>query len=146
MNNQEKSVVLDCEFQSAIEKVWFALTDAPTLSKWMLFEADGFQPVAGHKFQFRSAPYGGWDGVVNGDVLEVDAPYRLSYTWIGGPETLMISTTVTWTLREMRPGATQLHLEQSGFPSGAKQAIGGAQYGWKGMMEQLRTMLAVQEN
>lgn len=141
----EKGVSLDFEFQSSIEKVWFALTDAPTLSKWMLFQADGFQPVVGHKFQFRSAPYGGWDGVVNCEVLEVDAPHRLSYTWVGGPEALMLDTTVTWTLRETQHGATQLHLEQNGFPSEAKQAVGGAQYGWKRMLEQLQNVLALQD-
>jgi len=64
----------------------------------------------GHKFQFRTKPNKVWDGIVDSEVLVVDQPNKLSYTWITAGE----NTTVTWTLREI-DGITHLHLEQSGL-------------------------------
>lgn len=137
-----ESVVLDVELKSPIERVWSALTDSDTLSKWMLFKANDFQPVVGHAFQFRESP--GWDGVVDCEVIEVDEPRRLAYTWVSdqvGPSNLKQSTVVTWTLSEAEGGVTRLRLEQSGFDSAAKQEIGGAKYGWTSMLDQLQAIL-----
>lgn len=136
-----ETVALDVELKSPIERVWHALTDSATLSTWMLFKANDFEPVVGHAFQLREAP--GWSGVVDCEVIEVDEPHRLSYTWVSGEETdLRHSTVVTWTLTEAGDGVTRLHLEQSGFRSEAKQEIGGARYGWTTMLDQLQSLLA----
>ena len=138
-----ETVVLDVEVKSPIERVWHALTDSATLSKWMLFTSNDFQPVVGHAFQFREAP--GWTGVIDCEVIEVDKPHRLSYTWVSdqvGPSNLPQSTVVTWTLTEAGGGVTRLHLEQSGFHSEARQEIGGARYGWTSMLDQLQGLLA----
>lgn len=136
-----ETVVLDVELKSPIERVWHALTDSATLSKWMLFKSNDFKPVVGHAFQFSEAP--GWTGVVDCEVIEVDKPHRLSYTWVsGGESNLPHSTVVTWTLTEAEDGITRLHLEQSGFRSEAKQEIGGAKYGWMSMLDQLQSLLA----
>jgi uncharacterized protein YndB with AHSA1/START domain len=136
-----ETVALDFELKSPIERVWHALTDSATLSKWMLFQSNDFNPVVGHAFQFREAP--GWDGVVECEVIEVNEPHRLSYTWVsGGESNPQHSTVVTWTLTEAEGGVTRLHLEQSGFRSEAKQEIGGAKYGWMRMLDQLQSLLA----
>ncbi len=58
-----ETVVLDFELKSPIERVWHALTDSATLSRWMLFKSNDFQPVVGHAFQLRDAP--GFDGVID---------------------------------------------------------------------------------
>jgi uncharacterized protein YndB with AHSA1/START domain len=136
-----ETVLLDVELKSPIERVWHALTDSATLSKWMLFKSNDFQPVVGHSFQFREAP--GFEGVIDCEVIEVTEPHKLSYTWVSdqvGPSNLQFSTVVTWTLTEA-DGVTRLHLEQSGFPSGAGQEIGGAKYGWTSMLDQLQNLL-----
>lgn len=136
-----ESVVLDVEVKSPIERVWSALTDSATLSRWMLFTSNDFQPVVGHAFQFRDAP--GWDGVVDCKVMEVDEPHRLSYTWSGsGGSNPPQATVVTWTLTEAEGGVTKLHLEQSGFRGEARQEIAGATYGWTSMLDQLQDLLA----
>ena len=138
-----ETVVLDVELKSPIERVWNALTDSTTLSKWMLFKTNDFQPVVGHSFQFRDAT--GWDGVIECEVTEVNEPHRLSYTWVSdqvGPSNLKQATVVTWTLTEAGAGVTRLHLEQSGFDSEAKQEIGGARYGWTNMLDGLQDLLA----
>ena len=136
-----ETVALDFELKSPIDRVWHALTDSATLSQWMLFESNDFKPVVGHAFQFREAP--GWTGVVDCEVIEVDEPHRLSYTWVsGGDGGVRHLTVVTWTLTEAEGGVTRLHLEQSGFRSGAEQEIGGARYGWMSMLDQLQSLLA----
>ncbi len=136
------SVALDVELKSPIERVWRALTDPVRLSRWMMFTATDFRPVVGHRFQFRTQPMPGWDGVIESEVLEVEEPHRLAYTWEGGPQAMVVTTTVVWTLTEAAAGVTRLHLEQSGFPSELKQAIGGARWGWTKMLEQLETLVA----
>jgi len=136
-----ETVVLDVEMKSPIERVWHALTDSATLSEWMLFQSNDFKPVVGHAFQFRESP--GWDGVVDCEVLAVEEPHRLSYSWASGGEgDLPHATVVTWTLTEAEGGVTRLHLEQSGFRSEATQELGGARYGWMSMLDQLQTLLA----
>jgi len=138
-----ETVVLDVDVKSPIERVWNALTDSATLSRWMLFKSNDFQPVVGHAFQFREAD--GWDGVIDCEVIEVDEPRRLSYTWVSdqlGPSNLQQSTVVTWTLTEAGGGVTRLRLEQSGFDSEARQEIGGARYGWTSMLDELQGVLA----
>ncbi len=135
------AVNLDVEMKSPIDKVWHALTDSATLSKWMLFKTNDFKPVVGHTFQFKDAPY--YDGIIDCEVTEVDEPNRLSYTWStegvdGQPHT----TVVTWTLSAAGDGATRLQLEQTGFRPEAKQEIGGAKAGWKGQLDALQEVLA----
>lgn len=136
-----ETVKLDYELNSDVNRVWSALTDSATLAKWMLFKVNDFKPVVGHTFQFREAP--GYDGVVECEVLEVDEPRRLSYTWVApGLDGAPSPTVVTWTLAEDEGGGTRLRLEQSGFRTDAKQEIGGAKYGWTSMLDQLKTVLA----
>ncbi|NMP25214.1 SRPBCC domain-containing protein [Sulfobacillus harzensis] len=141
-----ETVLLDYEIESPIERVWHALTDPATLSQWMLFETNDFQPVVGRHFQFRGKAATGWTGIVNCEVLEADAPHRLSYTWVTEGQMGRHQTTVTWTLTESDNGVIRLHLEQSGFNSAAKQEIGGAKYGWTHQLNQLETLLASQDS
>jgi uncharacterized protein YndB with AHSA1/START domain len=144
MNMTESTTVavnLDVEMQSSIEKVWKALTDSETLSKWMLFKTNDFKPVVGHTFQFRDAPY--FDGVIDCEVTEVDEPNRLAYTWkTEGVDGKPHTTVVAWTLSEAGEGATKLQLEQTGFRADAKQEIGGAKAGWKAQLDQLKEILS----
>ncbi|MGE7673169.1 SRPBCC family protein [Lysinibacillus sp. NPDC094403] len=132
-------VSLDYQFTSSIEKVWNALTDSDTLEKWIW--KNDFKPVVGHKFQFRAEPNEWWDGIVNCEVLKVEEPHTLSYTWASAGET----TTVTWTLTEGLDGTTHLHFDQSGFSEATKArqgAIEGAKYAWINNGNQLEKVLA----
>lgn len=134
------AVNLDVEMQSPIDRVWHALTDPATLSKWMLFKTNDFKPVVGHTFQFRDAPY--FDGVIDCEVTEVDEPNRLAYTWkTEGVDGQPHETVVTWTLEDTG-GVTRLQLEQTGFRPEAKQEIGGATAGWKAQLDELQGLLA----
>lgn len=77
------------------------------------------------------------------EVLEVNQRVDAPTPGVGGPSTNVVHTTLTWTLTETQNGGTRtrLHVEQSGFESAAKQAIGEAHYGWQRMLEQLQKLL-----
>jgi uncharacterized protein YndB with AHSA1/START domain len=40
-----------------------------------------FQPVVGHKFNFRATSMPNWNGVTDCQVLVVEPNERLSYSW-----------------------------------------------------------------
>ncbi|WP_088066967.1 SRPBCC family protein [Gottfriedia luciferensis] len=124
------TVSQDFSFNKPIEKVWHALTDAETLAKWVM--PNDIKPVVGHKFQFRLEQY---NLILDCEVLEVEEPNKLSYTWVGGG----INTTVTWTLKHEN-GTTFLHLDHSGFEK-EDQAFNGAKFGWVRMGDDLKKLL-----
>lgn len=135
-----ESVILDIELNSPIASVWSALTTPETLSTWMMFKTNDFKPEVGHRFQFKDAP--GYDGTIDCEVTEVDEPNTLAYTWTTiGQGDVPHATVVTWTLRESTEGVTALHLEQTGFRTGANQELGGARYGWEMMLDRLKSEL-----
>ncbi|MFP7299109.1 SRPBCC family protein [Neobacillus niacini] len=122
---------LDFQFKKPIHKVWDALTDSNTLAKWVM--ENNFKPIVGYKCQFRNEEI---DLIVDSEVLVVDKPHKLSYTWVGGP----INTIVTWTLKEEN-GTTYVQLEQTGFENENIPAFNGAKYGWQYKIEELKKLL-----
>jgi uncharacterized protein YndB with AHSA1/START domain len=123
-------ISLDFQFKSPINKVWDALTNSDTLAQWVM--ENNFKPIVGYKCQFRNEEI---DLIVDSEVLVVDKPDKLSYTWVGGP----INTIVTWTLKQ-EGETTYLHLEQTGFEK-EDYAFNGAKYGWTGMVDELKKVL-----
>jgi len=69
-----------------------------------------FLPIVGHRFQFRTKPAPGFDGIVQCEVREVSPPERLVYTWTGGG----VDTRLIWTLKRV-PEGTNLTLDHTGF-------------------------------
>jgi uncharacterized protein YndB with AHSA1/START domain len=95
-------------YPHTIERVWRALTDPAAIAQWLM--QNDFEPTVGHKFQFHTKPGPGFSGIVNCEVLAVDAPNRLSYSWKGGA----LETVVTFTLESV-PQGTRVRLEHTGF-------------------------------
>jgi len=90
------------------EQVWTALTDPAALADWLM--PNDFAPALGHLFTFRTKPAPGFDGIVQCEVIELEEPARLAYSWKGGG----LDTIVRYTLAA--EGAnTRLVMEQSGF-------------------------------
>lgn len=125
-------------YEQPRERVWAALTNREAIAAWLM--PNDFQPRLGHRFQFRTKPAPGFNGIVDCEVLEIDPPRRLVYSWVGGG----IDTTVAWTLEEDGKG-TRLVLEHKGFRGlhglFASSVLGK---GWKSRMLRLRlpTVLA----
>jgi uncharacterized protein YndB with AHSA1/START domain len=133
---QTDSISFEFDLPHSPQKVWRALTDPALLAEWLLPAMD-FKLERGAAFTFRTQPVGGWDGIVNGRILEIDAPRTLSYAWVVGD----MDTVVTFTLSPTASG-TRLSLVQSGFKPDQKQNFGGARYGWKMMGGKLVDLLA----
>jgi len=92
-----------------VDRVWAALTSSEALAAWLM--PNDFLPVVGHRFTFRTKPAAGFDGIVRCEVLELDPPRRMVWSWAGGN----IDTTVTFTLKPAGPGGTRLRMHQVGF-------------------------------
>ncbi|SFS56359.1 SRPBCC domain-containing protein [Paenibacillus sp. 453mf] len=124
---------MDYLFTTTIEKLWSAITDSNKLAKWI---ADNdFKPIVGHRFQFRHQPSEWWDGIVDGEVIVVEEPNRLSYSWATGEEKHI----VTLSLKDLGNGEVNLHLEQSGFTN--IHGLEGARHGWNAWVVKLEQML-----
>jgi uncharacterized protein YndB with AHSA1/START domain len=106
----KRDLVLECIYAQPIDHVWRALTDSALLKEWLM--ENDFSPVAGARCQFRMKPQPGFNGVIQCEVLEVQQPCRLVYTWDGGG--MWGRTTLTWTLEPCDEG-TKLRLEHKGF-------------------------------
>jgi uncharacterized protein YndB with AHSA1/START domain len=95
-----RPIKLEATYPFPPEKIWRAITDKRALSVRLM--PNDFQASVGHKFQFKVKPQRGWRGIVDCEVLEVDEPRRLSYSWQGEPK--QKPTVVTWTLEPVAEG------------------------------------------
>ena len=88
------------------EKVWLLLTNSRILAKWLM--ENDFEPRVGCKFCFYSQSLPGIDTNIRCEVIEINEPNRLVYTW----QDCMMSqpSIVTWTLKAVE-GGTQLRLQ-----------------------------------
>jgi len=135
------SIVVEGMLVPPAETIWRALTEPDLIARW--FMPNSFAAEVGHKYVFRSAPMGDWDGVSGGEVLDADPFWRLRYTWRGGSQTLQgfghyIDTVLTWTLSPL-PNGTHVRLEHSGFTedSAAVHAIMNSENGWNAVVNRL---------
>lgn len=129
------SLSLDFDLRHAPQKVWRALTDPALLTQWLLPVVE-LELAPGAAFTFTAPPQPGWDGLVNGRLLEID-PYRtLRWAWVAGD----IDTVVTFTLTPTATG-TRLSIVQSGFTPAQKRNLNGARYGWNVMGGKLADLL-----
>ena len=103
-------------YPDAPETVWVALTDPRAIAEWLM--PNTFKPIVGHRFQFRTDPMPMCENHTECEVLEVDPPRRLSYSWLivwnkeyaRKPEPMIVS----WTLTPERTG-TRLVFEQTPY-------------------------------
>jgi len=118
-----RTLVIERDIPHPQEKIWRALTQSALVEDWLM--KNDFQPVVGHRFNFRSTPAPGWDGVIACEVLVVEPKSRLSYSW----GTMGMVSLVAWTLTPTKDG-THVRMEQTGFRSEQDAAYKGATYGW----------------
>jgi uncharacterized protein YndB with AHSA1/START domain len=132
------TLVIDREIAHSPEKVWRALTQGRLIEQWLM--TNDFQPVVGHRFNFRAAPAPGWNGVIDCEVLVVEPHARLAYSW----GTMGMESVVTWTLTPTE-GGTHLRMEQSGFPSEEGRNYKGAKYGWQKFIGNLERVIGEED-
>ncbi|HEY0758121.1 MAG TPA: SRPBCC domain-containing protein [Acidisarcina sp.] len=130
-----RSLAIEREFPHPPEKVWRALTEGPLLKEWLM--DNDFVPAVGQDFHFRSPPMPGWDGIIDCEVLVIEAGRTLSYSW----NALGLESVVVWTL-VATAGGTLVRMEQSGFRPDQETAFKGASYGWQKFLGSLEAVLA----
>jgi uncharacterized protein YndB with AHSA1/START domain len=101
-----QTVKLDVFYPYPPERVWQVLTDRRALAAWMM--ENDFEPKLGHKFRFYSHSLFGFKNCIQCEVVELEAPTRLAYTW---QESVTAEPSlVVWTLTTVT-GGTQLRLK-----------------------------------
>lgn len=110
-----QDVKLEVFYPHPPERVWRILTNRRALADWLM--DNDFEPCLGCKFQFHNPLLPGL-AVIDCEVIALDAPKRLVYTW--QERQMSYPSIVTWTLEPV-PGGTQLRLEHRGVPSQVSQ-------------------------
>jgi uncharacterized protein YndB with AHSA1/START domain len=105
-----------CDYPYSIEQVWRVLTEPALVARWTVTgqggRPEGFAPVAGTRFRLIAKPVMGWRGIVDCEVLEVDAPRLLRYTWV--EDEGAAPSFVAYRLEEL-PTGTRFTWEHTGF-------------------------------
>ncbi|HWD81378.1 MAG TPA: SRPBCC domain-containing protein [Kribbella sp.] len=105
------------EYPYPIGEVWTVLTDPECVAQWTTTGQGGrpeeFAAVPGTKFRFVGKPTIGWAGIVYCEVVAVDAPRSLHYTWRGDKDSDDV-TDVRYLLEETTSG-TRFTWEHTGF-------------------------------
>ena len=104
-----RSIKLTVTYDASVEEVWTAITNKEAMSEWLM--PCDIEPIIGHKFQFKTQPTPGFDGIVQCEVLEVVPHELLSFSWTGGT---LKDTKVTFKLKSLGDRTT-LDFEHSGF-------------------------------
>ncbi|MDV6330475.1 SRPBCC domain-containing protein [Asticcacaulis sp. 201] len=134
---ETRSVIVERDFPHPPEKLWRTLTQPHLMAEWLM--RNDFQPAIGHRFNLR----GDWGGVLDCEVLILDAGKCLSFTWdhVNDNAAYDLRSVVTFTLTPTMTG-THLRVEQAGFRTDQKQAFGGAMHGWNSFLSKLEAVVA----
>ncbi|MEK3885135.1 SRPBCC domain-containing protein [Paenibacillus sp. PL2-23] len=117
--------------KAPIAKVWEAVATADGIAAW--FMPNTFEPVLGHEFHLNAGPF----GKSPCKVLELEPPYRLSFSWDR-------DWTITFQLEETAQG-TRFTLTHSGWDEATATAFGEKHAvvrermagGWVGILQKL---------
>jgi uncharacterized protein YndB with AHSA1/START domain len=136
-----RSIIIEREMPHPPERVWRALTQGALIEEWLMENV--FQPVVGHRFNFRATPMPHWNGIVDCQVLVVEPNQRLSYSWNASGEEAAsgLKTLVTWTLTPTK-GGVLLRMEHLGFRPEDEANYQGASYGWQRYIGDLERVAA----
>lgn len=113
------AVVHEATYPHPPARVWKALVDQGEVSEWLM--ATDLVPVVGSHFTMECDPI----GLLEGEVLEVDPPRRLSYRWTGPFGETVVSFELTPT-----PGGTHVRLEHRGWRDGNTEIRDQFDGGW----------------
>ncbi|HZP80781.1 MAG TPA: SRPBCC domain-containing protein [Chthonomonadaceae bacterium] len=105
-----KQVRMDVVLPQPPERVWRALTDSRALAQWLM--PNDFSPRLGQRFRFlrKRGREEKEASAIQCEVVELEAPHRLAYTWRENPEAA--PDLVTWALEPVEAG-TRLRLEHT---------------------------------
>ena len=133
-----------CFFAASRETVWAYLTEKDKLAQW--FHPATADLAAGEDYSLVSKDTG--EKICWGNVLDMDKPSKLIYTFTVGPLNSAM-TTVTWTLEEIE-GGTKLTLKHKGISKAAGEAamslLMALDKGWDDHLATLRVSINPQSS
>jgi uncharacterized protein YndB with AHSA1/START domain len=138
-----------------VQSVWDAITDPEWNGRYGYHAPSHYDLRPGGLYSVPSTPemkaQGAPDVLIDGEVLECDAPTRLVQTWRANfsAETAAEGfTRLTWELDEERPGVTRLTVthDVEGAPNVAAATTNDAKLhqgggGWSWILSDLKTLL-----
>jgi uncharacterized protein YndB with AHSA1/START domain len=105
------------EYPYPIDEVWHVLTAPEQVARWTTTgrggRPEGFSAIPGTAFTLVGKPTIGWAGVVYCEVISVEEPHAMHYTWKGDAQSDDVSD-VTYLLEEI-PGGTRFTWHHTGF-------------------------------
>ena len=126
-----KTLVIEHRLPHAQDKVWRGLTQSELMADWLM--ANDFEPVVGKRFTLRTTPNAHWNGIITGEVLEVEPISRLVYQLVRhdhrhdpGPRRWRHAAAAGTVRLRQRPGLCrrQVRLDQLPEPAGAGRGQG----------------------
>lgn len=117
------------------ERVWVALTDPHALAEWLM--PNNFVPEVGHKFRFHCDPMPGSSGITDCEVLELDPPRRMVWSWTivrAKGKKPLAPMRIEWTLKPDGGGTllTLVHSYPENTPRWVRLSMG---FGWGTMVK-----------
>ena len=114
-------------YQRPIDQVWEIVTDQKYLSQWLM--PGNFEAKKGKQFRFDCPPdENECSDFVNGEVLEVEAPKRIQFTW--RTASLAYETIVTFLLDQTEEGVN-FQILHEGFAEASIEECDKHLTGWK---------------
>ena len=132
-------LVFEEVYDHPIEKVWSALTNADDLAAWLM--PSDFEPRVGKTFTLHGTPMPGWRGWANCEVLEMQPPQRMVWSWVAADDGL--KTLVKFELETLGL-STRLTLRHEGeINATIAELLAG---GWPGRLAALAQLVDLTEN
>lgn len=141
--SETRAIIVEEVLPHAPEVLWKVLTQPDLLARWLM--KNDFAPNIGHRFTFQARPMGDWNGVVQCEVLELDPPRRLSYSWVGGSANnasvgSVLDSVLTITLSPV-DGGTRFRLVHDGFRSPENDmGYEAMSSGWMGIVQRIEAI------
>ena len=130
-------VAVTRQYPHSIEKVWEGLTSEAAISDWLM-HARGFVAEAGCRFEMSCANEDGDEDIYRCEVLELDPPKRMRWSWVLGGNEARRSTEVEFRLKSKGDG-TEVTVFHRGDRD--KKMLERFRSGWPDKLDQLAETL-----
>jgi uncharacterized protein YndB with AHSA1/START domain len=130
-------VVVTRHYPHSIDKVWEGLTNEAAISQWLM-PAKGFVAQPGCRFEMSCINEDGDEDIYRCEVLELDAPKRMRWSWILVANEARGSTEVEFCLESKGEG-TEVTVFHRGDRD--KAMLERFRSGWPHKLDQLAEML-----
>lgn len=130
-------VVVEREYPHAIDDVWAGLTTGEAISEWLM-ETRYFVAEVGCKFEMFCLDDKGHEDVYRCEILEIEPPRRMRWSWVLGGNESLGPTEVEYCLESTDSG-TKVTLWHRGDRD--KQMLERFKAGWPNKLDQLAELL-----